>query len=198
MAFENDKKLKGKEVRNVEISISKYAKENGIAWATAKKRLNGVYNRKPRTFNGKYILDPFKKIIDEKLDKFDCSGSSIYYWLTKMNYDGSSSTVRNYVRKKKEANLKKATYRVEYTPAVLGQVDWKERKTLISKNGDTYVVNIFLYILSYSKFKYIELTPDRTQQTLFGCLVNAFRYCGDRVPEEIWFDIKEEREFLQV
>ncbi|MCD7810009.1 MAG: IS21 family transposase, partial [Erysipelotrichaceae bacterium] len=40
---------------------------------------------------------------------------------------------------------------------------------------------------SYSKYKYIELTIDRTQPTLFNCMINAFKYC-DGVPEEIWFD----------
>lgn len=60
--------------------------------------------------------------------------------------------------------------------------------TLLSKDKTPYKVNIFLYVLSYSKFKYIELTIDRVQPTLFRCIVNAFKYCGSRVPDEIWFD----------
>lgn len=36
--------------------------------------------------------------------------------------------------------------------------------------------------------KYLELTFDRTQPTVFQCLANAFEYCGNGVPQEIWFD----------
>uniref|UniRef100_UPI0037C0A2A2 Mu transposase domain-containing protein n=2 Tax=Enterococcus TaxID=1350 RepID=UPI0037C0A2A2 len=35
--------------------------------------------------------------------------------------------------------------------------------------------------------KYLELTFDRSQTTLFRCLTNAFQYTGG-VPTEIWFD----------
>ncbi len=59
--------------------------------------------------------------------------------------------------------------------------------TLVSRSHEEFTVNIFLYVLSYSKLKYIELTVDRTQPTLFNCMIHAFQYC-DGVPEEIWFD----------
>jgi len=42
-------------------------------------------------------------------------------------------------------------------------------------------------ILGYSRYKYIKLTYDRTQTTLFECLVNAFEYFGG-TPEEVLFD----------
>jgi transposase len=63
-------------------------------------------------------------------------------------------------------------------------VDWKERMKLISKNGEVYTVDIFLMILGYSRLKYIELTINKEQDTLFSCLVNAFQYF-DGVPRDI-------------
>ncbi|MFL2096784.1 IS21 family transposase, partial [Marinilactibacillus psychrotolerans] len=45
----------------------------------------------------------------------------------------------------------------------------------------------FLYILPYSKKKFITLTFDRKQDTLFECMNDAFYHTGG-VPEEIWFD----------
>lgn len=83
--------------------------------------------------------------------------------------------------------LKIATIRVETTPGLQGQVDWKESLTLISRGGDKYTINIFLFILSYSKYKYIELTINRVQSTLFRCMTNCFKTL-EGVPEEIWFD----------
>ena len=91
------------------------------------------------------------------------------------------------MKSKKGELLKQATIRVETTPGLQGQVDWKEKLTLKAKNGEEYTINIFLFILSYSKYKYIELTIDRRQETLLNCLVNCFDYIGG-VPEEIWFD----------
>lgn len=41
--------------------------------------------------------------------------------------------------------------------------------------------------MSYSSFRYIELTLDRKQPTLFNCMLNALEYVGG-VPKEIWFD----------
>ena len=53
--------------------------------------------------------------------------------------------------------------------------------------GNEYVVSIFLIVLGHSRYKYIVLTFDQTQNTLFKCLTNAFKYYGGTT-EEILFD----------
>lgn len=58
---------------------------------------------------------------------------------------------------------------------------------LISNQGEVFEFNIFLYVLPYSKKKFITLTFDRKQDTLFECLDDAFYHTGG-VPKEIWFD----------
>jgi transposase len=58
---------------------------------------------------------------------------------------------------------------------------------LHSKDGTAYHFNIFLYILPYSKYKFITLVFGRNQDTLFECLDDAFENTGG-VPQEIWFD----------
>ena len=180
-------KVKRKEVKGVNINISEYAKNNGVCWATAKKMINNVA-RKKRTSNKPSKLSEFMDIIVNKIENYTCSATSIYWFIKDKGYTGSKSLVIKQVQKIKKSLLKKATLRVETTPGLQGQIDWKESMTLLSKNKTPYKVNIFLYILSYSKYKYIELTIDRVQPTLFRCIVNAFKYCGSRVPDEIWFD----------
>lgn len=54
-------------------------------------------------------------------------------------------------------------------------------------NGNEYIISIFLIVLGNSRYKYIELTFDQTQSTLFRCLINAFRYF-EGTTEEILFD----------
>ena len=63
---------------------------------------------------------------------------------------------------------------MEYTPGLSAQVDWKEDMRLISNQGEIFDFNIFLYVLPYSKKKFITLTFDRKQDTLFECLDDAF------------------------
>jgi len=66
--------------------------------------------------------------------------------------------------------------RFEANQGLQCQIDWKENLSLISKNGEVFVINIFLSILGYSRLKYIELTLDKQQPTLFKCLNNMFKY----------------------
>lgn len=180
-------KKQGKEVKGVKLNISEYARSNGISWSTAKKKINDV-PRKKRTATKPSKLVEFIDTITYKLENYSCSATSIYFFIKDRGYTGSLSLVIKTVKKLKKSLLRKATVRVETTPGLQGQVDWKESMCLLSRDKKIYKVNIFLYILSYSKYKYIELTTDRVQTTLFRCMVNAFKFCGSRVPEEIWFD----------
>lgn len=67
------------------------------------------------------------------------------------------------------------------------QVDWKESMILHTTDNNKITFNIFLIVLGCSRMKYIELTENREQKTLFRCLNNAFNYFGG-VTEEIIFD----------
>ena len=58
---------------------------------------------------------------------------------------------------------------------------------LHDKYGKEYVVSIFLIVLGNSRYKFIKLTTDQTQQTLFRCLTEAFKYFGGTT-KEILFD----------
>jgi len=174
-------------IKGVEISISQYARDNGISWITAKNRLLCI-PRKKRMSNTKNVLEDFASTIFDKVSKYDCSAVSIFNFIKNIGYNGSLSSVTKHVQQLKGTLLNKATIRVESTAGLQGQVDWKESMILLSKTKEVFKFNIFLYILSFSKKKYIELTIDRTQDTLFRCLVNAFKYCGSRIPHEIWFD----------
>ncbi|MEB7776346.1 IS21 family transposase, partial [Enterococcus faecalis] len=85
---------------------------------------------------------------------------------------------RRYCRNIRADKIQKATIRVETTPGLSAQVDWKEDLKLVNKFGEVISCNIFLYVLGYSRIKYLELTFDRSQTTLFRCLTNAFQYTG--------------------
>ena len=131
-------------------------------------------------------LDPFKTIIEEKIN-LGCTGSSIYHYLIKIGYKGKYSILREYIKSVRIEREQKATIRFETTPGLQAQVDWKERMKLINKKGETFEINIFLMVLGYSRAKYIELTIDKNQNTLMMAMINGFRYFQG-VPKEIIFD----------
>ncbi|HAR0010467.1 TPA: IS21 family transposase [Enterococcus faecium] len=131
-------------------------------------------------------LDPYREIIQDKI-KDQCSAYSIFKFIEHKGFGGSYSLVKTYCRQIKQAKVHKATVRVEHSPGLSAQVDWKEDMRLISNQGEIFGFNIFLYVLPYSKKKYVTLTFDRKQDTLFECLDDAFYQTGG-VPKEIWFD----------
>lgn len=133
------------------------------------------------------LLDDYKSIIIEKVDTHGSTAMAVYKFIQKKGYCGKYSTVARFVREHKNDEIKKATIRFETTPGLQAQVDWKEKLKIRTIKGDIIIVNIFLMVLGYSRMKYVCLTEDRTQETLFQCLMNAFEYFGG-VPHEILFD----------
>lgn len=138
----------------------------------------------PRTYPSK--LDPFRQIIRDKVN-LGCSAYSIYKFIEKKGFTGKYTIVKDFCREIKREELKKATIRFETNPGLQAQVDWKEDLTLVSNKGEIFKVNIFLIVLGYSRKKYIELTLDRNQDTLFNVMVRSFKYF-EGVPKEIIFD----------
>lgn len=140
--------------------------------------------RKPRKI--KHKIDEYKDFIENKLNhNTPCTG--IYNELKKKGFKGSLRIVQIYAKKFIHEQVLKATVRFETFPGLQAQVDRKEKLILVNKYGETFKVSIFLMVLGFSRMKYLELTTDQNQKTLFNCMINAFKYFGG-VPKEILFD----------
>ena len=165
------------------------AKQYGCCWRTIDKRFNPEKykkEKKQRVYSS--MLDPYKNIIDEKIENNNIPSTGIYLLLkTKYNYQGKYGVVNKYVSSKKQNIISNLTIRFETIKGYQSQVDWKEKMKLHDKSGNEYIVSIFLIVLGHSRYKYIELTFDQTQNTLFKCLSNSFRYFRGTT-EEILFD----------
>lgn len=133
------------------------------------------------------FIDDYKSIIIEKVDTYGATAMAVYKFIKKKGYKGKYSTVAAFVKKHKNVEIQKATVRFETTPGLQAQVDWKENLTMISKHGEIFKVNIFLMVLGYSRIKYVKLTTNREQKTLFKCMISAFSYFQG-IPQEILFD----------
>lgn len=154
------------------INKSEIARRFNCSINTVNKYLNMQEPTKSsRIYSSK--LDDFKGIIIEKTDDFSANGRSIFNFIKDKGFTGSYGTVSKFIKEHKQEEQNKATIRFETTPGFQAQVDWKENFKLINKDGKEFEINIFLMILGYSRYKYIELTLDKTQDTLFECIMHA-------------------------
>ena len=142
---------------------------------------------KPSSREYRSKLEDFKPIIINKVDVYGCTAMAVYKFIAQKGYTGKYSILSDFVRYHKQEEIKKATIRFETNPGLQAQVDWKEDMTLISRKGKAFKINIFLMVMGYSREKFIMVTTDRSQETLFQCMINAFRFYGG-IPREILFD----------
>ena len=171
------------------VNKSELARQYDCCWRTIDRRLNPEKykkEKKKRIYTSK--LDKFKNIIDDKIENQNIPSTGIYFLLkNKYGYTGKYGIINKYIKSKKENIISNLTIRFETIKGYQSQVDWKEKLKLHDKNGNEYIVSIFLIVLGNSRYKYIELTFDQSQSTLFRCLINSFKYFGGTT-EEILFD----------
>ena len=172
---------------DIKINCSDLAKRMGCDPRTVKSYADGKIKEERKKTSSKSKLDDFKSIVEDKVDNYSASATSIFNFIKKKGYQGEYGLVKKYVAEHKKTQLKKATIRFETTPGLQAQVDYKEKLKMVSRSGETFKINIFLYVLGYSRFKYIELSIDKAQNSLFNCLINAFK-SSNGIPQEILFD----------
>lgn len=168
------------------VNKSEIARRFGCSWNTVKKYLTQESSKENnRIYNSK--LDKFKGIVLDKHDNYAVNCRAIYNFIKEKGYSGSYGLVSKFIKEHKQEELSKAIMRFETTPGLQAQVDWKENFKLINKDGKEFEIQIFLIILGFSRYKYIELTLDKTQDTLFQCILHGCAEFGG-VPHEILFD----------
>ena len=133
-------------------------------------------------------LDPYKERILHWLEEAPYSAMRIFEKIKEQGYAGEYTTVKTFVRGKKEQLEEKATVRFETMPGLQAQVDWAFFEDhLVLEQGKMKKLYCFLMILGYSRMRYIEFVTDMSTNTLIRCHQNAFRYFHG-YPEEILYD----------
>ena len=141
-------------------------------------------NRKQRTVTK--VLDGFEAIV---INKIECGANAyaIYNFIKSKGYKGGYTTVKNFCFKYRKEKQHKVSMRFETSPGFQAQVDWKEKFKLSNRNGEIIEFNVFIVVLGYSRMKYLMITKDRTQTTVFKGLLESFKYFNG-VPKELLFD----------
>lgn len=167
-------------------NYAEIARRYNCDYRTVKRYYEAGPNAKAPKRIYKSKLDNYKEIIIQKLD-LGCTFKSIYCFIKRKGFEGKYTILRDFCAAHRAEEIRKATIRFETCPGLQAQVDWKESVKMMARNGEVFEINIFLMILGYSRMKYLQLTIDKTQDTLFDCMISGLQYF-EGVPKEIIFD----------
>jgi len=188
------------EVTGIKINISALARQLNVDRRTVKKYINGFKKSKER--NRESYIDSFESTIRDLIfsENKVFSYKSILYRYLCDNYgmNCAESSFRRYISNHEEFNSyfkekrhkivgPKTQSRFETDPGQQAQLDWKESIDFVLKDGEVVVVNIFVLILGFSRFRVYQLSLTKTQDVLFHYMDQAFQIMGG-VPKEILTD----------
>jgi len=184
----------------LKINKSQIDRELGIDRRTVDKYIHGFSKTKSRKCNNcitpyyeiiKTLLEPnnsqifyYKSMLWQYLvDNHGYKGSYVNFCLYLKKYD----EFENYFKKRRPSNVNQVTLRYETAMEKQAQLDWKKNISFLLSNGETVVVNVFVLLLSYSRFRVYRLSMSKTQDILFNFLDSSFEVFGG-VPEKIATD----------
>ena len=151
---------------------------------------NRKVSLKPEIQSGvrRSILDPFKPRIEEMLKRNpSLFATRILQQIRTEGYLGGHSVLQEYVKKIRAVphRAREAFLRLEFPPGETAQVDWGEFGTPFD---DGVKIHCFLMVLCHSRRLYIEFTRSEKFEEFIRCHENAFKFLGNKVPLEIWYD----------
>lgn len=185
-------------------SIPQAAKQTNISTTTIYRLL---HNGGAKILTDKALKIPKKLVnfedhLNLMIKKGITNAVRLYSDLKKMGYTGSYNSLNRYLnkkfpnknyrqtnkfpfRKKRSRSLDKLSIRFETSPGKQGQVDWAYFGK-IEINGKIERLYCFVYLLCWSRMRYIEFTIKQNLQTLLECHIHAFEKLG--IPQEIVYD----------
>lgn len=188
------------ESSNLKINYTALSKELNVDRRTVKKYVDGYERKTTRTRSSSVDVwhNTIKELLDDRYKVF--SFRMVLYRYLKDNYDFNIplSTFTKYLRDHKEfddyftgrsgSTVKAPSpLRFETDPAQQAQLEWKESMTITLNSGEEVEINIFVLLLSYSRYRIYRLSLTKTQDVLFHFLNDAFETLGG-VPKELLTD----------
>lgn len=170
-------------------SISAIARQTGLSRKTIRKILKEQIPKEFKKVKRKSKLDPYKEYIKERYEESAISAIRIKQEIETMGYEGSIEILRRYIAKlaNNQINTKKMTVRFETPPGEQGQADWAYGGRFRDEEGKVVNIYIFVMVLSYSRYMYVEFTTNMKVEQLIESHINAFEYFGGW-PESILYD----------
>jgi len=131
----------------------------------------------PVRFTRKSKLDSFIDTLMQLLDRYpNLTAQRAFEELRKLGYEGSYSTLRTYL-KDNRSKPKAKTVRFETAPGAQAQMDWSTYTLDFEQDGRRRV-ELFSYILGYSRRQYIRFTERQDFETTVRQHIAAFEHLG--------------------
>lgn len=175
-----------KELHAQGFSIRAIARMTGHDRKTVRKYINAQtcprYKPHPKRPSK---LDPFKEYLLVRMREgmFNCNVQ--LEEIRAQGYSGGKSILKEFVAQYRPHRVPQAVQRFETHPGQQAQVDWAFFR--YQDGARWHTIYAFVYVLSYSRFAYVEFTERMDLDALLRCLLNAFDACGG-VPQEVLFD----------
>ena len=163
------------------------AERLGLARNTVLKHLNSPepLTAQPRPLRGSR-LDPYTHYIDQRVSEGLENCRVLLREIRGLGYEGSYSTVADYVRPRRRRRQARATVRFETAAGEQAQVDWGSFSYL-GEDGLQHRIWAFVMVLGWSRAIYVELVRRADTASFIQCHVNAFEYFGG-MPRRCLYD----------
>ena len=183
---------------NLKINKSELARKLGVDRRTVGKYIQGYDKAKTRQSRSQFdqYHDIMKKLLQQDDQIFAYKRVLWQYMKDNHQMPGAASSFRRYISQHKQLQdyFKKASIiksaaplRYETEAGKQAQVDWKERIIFKLNTGDIITLNIFVFLLSFSRFRIYRVSLTKTREVLQHLLNDSFEVIGG-VPEKILLD----------
>ena len=158
--------------------IGTIAAELGIHPDTVRRAINSEHFNDRAPVLRSSILDPFKPLIAEILERHPRLRSTrIHQMIQGRGYPGSVIQLRRYVRTVRPAREKEAYLRLQTLPGEQAQVDWASFGKIRIGNAIRNL-SCFVLVLSWSRALYARFALDQTLESFLRGHVEAFHALG--------------------
>lgn len=158
------------------LSPSEAATQLGVHHDAVARVLEQAETGRPEPAPRPSILDPYKSLIEEKLEQYPkLHGTRLYQMAQERGFAGSARIVQRYVRMIRPQRPKKAYVVREYMPGEEAQVDWGHVGKL-RVDGGWRALWVFVMWLAYSRYRYAELVLDLTAESLRRSILRALAF----------------------
>jgi transposase len=163
-------------------SMRQIARELGLARNTVSQVLVGIdaqrAGKASTSLRRPSQLDPYEPVILELLGRYpDLTGVRLLEELRRQGFAGSYSTVRQRLRELRPRSGPQPVIRFETGPGVQAQMDYAVYDLDFSSEGRRRV-NLFSYILGYSRRQYLRFVEAQDLVTTLREHVRAFTHLG--------------------
>lgn len=131
-------------------------------------------------------IDPYVPYLHERLTTYpELTAERLYQEVRAQGFPGARRTVRRYVAQWKTQRPQRVYRPYETGPGEQAQVDWGHEWG--EHGGQKTKIYSFVFVLAYSRLRYVEYVPSLDSVRFLNCLWRAFDYCGG-VPQTVLFD----------